>query len=320
MRPILLACLLACAALRGAHADVILMRNGDRISGEALAMAGGKLGVRTAYAGEITLEGREVAAIESDRPLAVMLQGEDAPVLRRLQAGMDLARIAYLNPKPHESGTGTTYTGRAALSASYASGNAASRRLYGDAELTARAAGYRYQLGGKVERRSEPGAQPASAWRATGSHDRFLSTARFLYVRGALEHDRAKDLALRSAAGAGMGAELVQSERAGVSLRAGLDYVSEQREAGEDRDYPALGWGLRATYAPWPALELFHEHDGLRNLREGGVVVHSKTGLRVPFTAALSATAQMNLDWESRPAPGRESTDSTLLLGVNYAW
>lgn len=215
----------------------------------------------------------------------------------------------------------TTYTGRAALSANYASGNAPSRRLYGDGELTARAAAYRYQLAGKVERRSEPGADATSAWRASGNHDRFLGTTRrFAYARGSLEHDSAKDLALRSSAGLGLGADLVQSARAGVSLRGGLDYVTERRELGESRDYPALGWGLKATYAPRPSLELFHEHDGLRDLRENGVVVHSKTGLRVPFTPALSVTAQLNVDWESRPAPGRESTDTTLLLGVSYAW
>ena len=196
---------------------------------------------------------------------------------------MDLARIVYLNPKPHESGTGTTYSGRAALSVNSSSGNAPGRRLYGDAELTGRAAEYRYQLAGKVERRSEQGTETTSAWRATGNHDRFVGAARFVYARGALEHDRAKDLALRSSAGLGLGAELVQTDRASVSLRGGLDYATERRYAGEDRDYPALGWGLKASYAPWPSLELFHEQDGLRDLRENGVVLHSKTGLRVPF-------------------------------------
>jgi hypothetical protein len=34
----------------------------------------------------------------------------------------------------------------------------------------------------------------------------------------------------------------------------------------------------------------------------------------------LSATAQVNVDWESHPAPGRKSTDSTLLVGLSYAW
>ena len=47
----LFACLPTCAA----SAVRVVMRNGDRISGEILAMAEGTLVVRTAYAGENTL-------------------------------------------------------------------------------------------------------------------------------------------------------------------------------------------------------------------------------------------------------------------------
>jgi hypothetical protein len=42
--------------------------------------------------------------------------------------------------------------------------------------------------------------------------------------------------------------------------------------------------------------------------------------MRVPLIERLNATAQLNLDWERQPAPGRRSTDSTLLLGVDYAF
>lgn len=319
MKTTLFACLMACAAGL-AHADVIVMKNGDRISGETLSMSGGKLVVRTAYAGKITLKWEEVASIETEKPLSVMFEGETAPRELRLDRGVDLSRIAYLNPQPHESGVGTSYSGRATFLANYTSGNTDSRRLYGDAELTARASQYRYQLGGKVERRSEAGAESTSAWRLAGNRDRFLNGRRFWYLRGALEHDSAKDLDQRSALGAGFGTELVQTSRANVTLRGGLDYVVEERDIAEDREYPALGWGLKARYAPWPFLELFHEQDGLRNLEDKGVVVTSKTGLRVPVTTSLSATAQVNVDWESEPAPGRESTDTTFLVGLNYAW
>jgi hypothetical protein len=71
------------------------MRNGERISGEIVAMAGGKLVVRTPYAGEITLEWPEVASLESERRIAVMFENAEAP-------------------EPPESGAGTTYAGRAA--------------------------------------------------------------------------------------------------------------------------------------------------------------------------------------------------------------
>lgn len=293
MRTLLIAAILGGAALP-ARADIVLMRNGDRISGEAVSMTGGKIRMRTSYAGEVALEWNEVAS-----------------------ALLEPGRIARLAPSQSAD---TVYSGRATLSASSTSGNTSGRRLYGDAELTARALENRYQLGGKVERRTERGAAEASAWRLAGNYDRFYGPARFGYVRGALEHDRAKELERRASAGFGMGADIVRAARAAVSVRGGLDYVTEEHLADADRDYPALGWGVKASYAPWPALELFHEHDGLRNLRASGVVVHSKTGLRVPFTPALAGTAQVNIDWESRPAPGRKSTDAALLLGVQYAW
>jgi hypothetical protein len=40
----------------------------------------------------------------------------------------------------------------------------------------------------------------------------------------------------------------------------------------------------------------------------------------MPLLQRISASVQLNVDWERRPAPGRHSTDTTLLFGVNYAW
>jgi hypothetical protein len=34
----------------------------------------------------------------------------------------------------------------------------------------------------------------------------------------------------------------------------------------------------------------------------------------------LNLNAQLNLDWESEPAPGRKGTDSVWVLGVGYVW
>ncbi len=312
--------LLALIAWEGAQADEILLRNGDRISGEALAKTAGKLVVRTLYAGEISIDWDEIASITFDAPTPVLFEGTAAP---ERVTGIEPAqrKVTYLNPKPHEIGNGLSYAGRATLSAAYASGNTESERLYADTALTARALAYRYQLSGQIERRSEPLAQDVSAWRGGANYDRFLDTRRFVYVRGSLEHDRAKDLRRRTAAGLGYGTQLAETERFSLSLRGGLDYLSEKRYAAQDEHYPALGWGLNAKYVPWgPRLELFHEHEGFRNLDDSALVLRSKTGLRMPLVARMSATAQLNVDWESRPAAGREPTDSVLLLGIDYAW
>lgn len=321
---------LACAGI--AAADEVVLRSGQRLQGEIASLSQGKLVLRTPYAGEIALRWSDVTSLSTTRPVALMRKGASAPQQGTLQALFDgrvllvtregealelaLDEIAYLNPKPWESGVGVAYAGRFTLSAAYTRGNTEDERLHGEAEFTARARLYRYTLSALADRRDEPLGGVNTAWRAGGNYDRFLKPDRFLYARGSLEHDRAKDIAQRAAVGGGYGADLVDTPRASLSVRAGLDYVTLDRYVGPNERYPAFGWGVKATYKPF-----FHENEGFWNLEDTDTVtVRSKTGIRFPLWQGLGFSAQLNLDWESEPAPGRKSTDSTLLVGVDYAW
>lgn len=204
------------------------------------------------------------------------------------------------------------YSGRVTLSAAYTRGNTQDERVNGDGEFTARAREYGYAFSALVDHRDEPATGANTAWRTGANYDRFLEADRFIYTRGSLEHDRAKDVDRRTAVGAGYGTELLR----GLSVRGGLDHVRVERLVAPDESYPALGWGVKAANAPF-----FHEHDGFWNLEDtDAVLVRSKTGLRMPLIDRLSASVQLNVDWERRPAPGRRSTDSTLLVGMDYAW
>ncbi|HEX5477343.1 MAG TPA: DUF481 domain-containing protein [Burkholderiales bacterium] len=332
-------CLCALAlASAAARADEVRLLNGDRISGEILAKSGESLTLRTESMGELVIRWRDVAALSISAPTEILLQGEDAPVRGTLRpdanGGMvlygadgvarpvSLADIAYLNPKPFESGRGTSYSGHAMLSAASASGNTRSDRVLGEAELEARAKDYRYALNGRIDRRNEPLVETQSAWLLGANYDRYFTERQFGYVRGSLEHDRAKDIDRRSTAGLGYGVQVLDTPKAQLSLRAGLDYVVVNRLADAGERYPALGWGVKASYSPWgPRLQFFHEDEGFWNLEDTGVVtVRSKTGVRVPLIAHFNATAQLNVDWERSPAPGRVPTDRTLLLGVDYSF
>jgi opacity protein-like surface antigen len=332
MKPLDCAAALVLLALAGcASADEVVMKNGDRIRGEIASLSGGKLVLRTDYAGEISLRWEEVASVSTSKPIEILRQGSQAPLqgtLQPLNSGrillvapdgavheLALDEISHLNPKPWESGVGAVYAGRITLSAAYTRGNTEDERFNGDGEFTARAREYRYALSAKADRHDDPEIGANTAWLAGANYDRFLEAARFAYARGSLEHDRAKDVARRATAGAGYGAELAKG-RATLTLRGGLDYVAVDRYAAANERYPAFGWGVKAGYAPW-----FHEHEGFWNLEDtDAVLVRSKTGLRLPLLKGLGASAQLNLDWESQPAPGRKSTDSTLLVGIDYVW
>jgi putative salt-induced outer membrane protein YdiY len=326
------ALILLAGAAFSAGADEIVLRNGDRIRGQIASLSDGKLVVRTDYAGEIGIRWNEVASLSTTRPVGVMRKTSSAPLHGTLQplydgrilvVGQDgaaveltLDEIAYLNPQPWESGIGVAYSGRVTLSAAYTRGNTEDERLNGDGEFTARAREYRYAFSALVDHRDEPATGTNTAWRAGANYDRFLQADRFVYARGSLEHDRAKDVDRRSAAGFGYGAELLDTARASLSVRGGLDYVTVERFIAPDESYPALGWGVKASYAPF-----FHEHEGFWNLEDTrALLVRSKTGVRAPLWQGISASLLLQLDWEREPAPGRKSTDSTLLLGLDYAW
>lgn len=292
-----------------ALADEIRLFNGDRITGEVKARSGDQLIVLTPYAGEIAIRLSEVESVSIED--AQGTTHEIGPY-----------ETATLDPRLYKGRRELVYEARALLSAAYARGNVDSDHVHLEGDFTARAKQYRYNLSGRVDRRSEPLAETTAAWLLGANYDRFLDERQFAYVRGSLEHDRGKDIDRRTAAGLGYGLQLLEDPAANLSVRAGLDYVAVERLVGPPEEYPAFGWGVKATFSPWgPRLQLFHEQEGFWNLEDTDIaILRSKTGLRLPLVERLNATAQLNLDWERQPAPGRESTDSTLLLGVDYAF
>jgi len=233
-----------------------------------------------------------------------------------------LARVRYLNPKPEESGEGVSREGRITVSATLVRGNSTGERAYAEGDFETRALDWRYALNAKLNRERGDEVTTASNWLAGGNFDRFLDERRFGYLRGSIERDRFRDIATRATAGAGLGVQLIQTARAKLALRGGLDAIGVRRIAGPDESWPALGWGVNFGYRPdtLPVV-LFHDQQGFMSLDDPSqVTLRSRSGLRVPFASGLTASLQFNFDWDSEPAPGRRSGDSTWLVGLGYAW
>jgi putative salt-induced outer membrane protein YdiY len=318
-------------------ADAVRLGNGDRLTGTVVVKTDATLVLRTRYAGDVRIAWGEIVEIVVDQPVDVMLTGQ-APSPATLTAAapgqvglvrdgalpepVDLAQIAYINPQPDQSGTGIAWRGHANVAATLSRGNATNERLYGEAQLEARAKDYRWNAGAKVNRVRDGHATAVNSWLADASLDRFIRARHFLYARSSLEHDPSRDLELRAAAGAGYGWQAIETSEQKLSLRGGLDYVRVDRDAGADESYPALGWALR--YEQWLAdrrLQLFQEQEGFWNARDlAHVVLRTRTGVRVPVFASIEATAQLNVDWDSEPASGRDPVDSVWLLGLGYKW
>lgn len=319
-----------------AVADTLILDNGDRLTGRVLGLEGGRLEFRTAYAGTLKLPWARVRHLESDEKVRVRLS--DGSLLNgRLLAAPDgklrirvselvetapipLDRVTAFNPPetPHK----VKLAGRANLGGSFVRGNTEEDNLHLDAELVARTPTNRYTLGGEVNEASKAGNNTTSNWRGTMKYDHFLGDKNYLYTTGLFEHDAQADLNLRTSLGFGGGRQFYEGKRRNLSLEGGLSYVNEDYELAPDNSYPSLRAALRYDELFWgDRLKFFHAGDLLMSVEDSGDwLLKTRTGIRVPVAKSLNLSTQVNLDYDNRPAAGKDELDSALIFSVGYGF
>jgi hypothetical protein len=321
-----------------AMADTVVLRNGDRLTGTITHLSAHKLTLSTAWGGELKIERNEIASFETEGEVewlphwgaepqrASFAQVASAGVLRiqddQGEREVPMSRVALINPAPEETADGVSKKGRIMVSAGWAQGNNDSERLWTEADFAARAREWRSEVRFALRREADRGETTADNWLASGNYDHFFDADNFRYLRGSVERDRFKDLTLRGAVGGGLGLQLIDRERTQLSLRGGVDLVIEERVVGDDLSYPAAGWGVTFKHrTPLFDTELFHDQEGFWNLEDTSqMTLRSRSGIRMPLRGGLTASLQLNLDWEPEPSPGRRSTDTSWLLGLGYEW
>jgi putative salt-induced outer membrane protein YdiY len=202
------------------------------------------------------------------------------------------------------------------------SGNTDVSRLHGDAELIARQGRNRYTAGLALNRATDHGTETESNGLAYGKYDRFLSQKWYAYASSTFEHDKFRDIRLRSTLGFGSGYQAIASSRTNLALEGGLDYVYTDYYATPNDQFPALRVALRFDHYLLPdRLQFFHKSEGYMSLTSfKKSFARTQTGLRMPITGNFVATTQYDVAWDGDPQPGRVSTDRIWLFTLGYKW
>jgi putative salt-induced outer membrane protein YdiY len=294
-------------------ADEVQLKNGDRLTGTVMSLDVGVLTFKTPH-GDLSIAWPEVTALTVEDPILVGT-GDEAPPAPRTGAIDIASAVALTRPEPP-----LAWTGGANAGFLQATGNTDVNSLRLDADVSARASRNRYGVAAELNRAEDTGRQTARNWSVSGNYDRFISRRVYLNANSIFTNDPFRDLDLRTALGAALGYQILDTALAKLSVEGGLGWVNEDFEATADESYTALREGAKLdVLLVGDRVTLFHEHDGYLGVTgDDNLFVKMKNGVRLGLVAGLVTTAQVDLDYDRSPAPGRRNTDRTFALTFGY--
>jgi putative salt-induced outer membrane protein YdiY len=318
-------------------AGVLLLSNGDRISGELIIIADGDLRWQSDLAGEIIVpqtnvarvEARDLFEVELDerRQLTgcqLQLRGEKQ-LLQCVQGVVEVSSwktVARVSARPLQKKDQWRSTGDVAVALRDSAGNTEQQGIALDLKASWRRADKRHTLAAEYRRQEDRDVKSEDNRELNYQYDLFVSDRWFL--RGLLgwESDPFQDLERRGLVGGGVGYQFFDTELMRLALEGGVAYVTEQYESDPDRDSLALrgGTDFSAKISSF-GLQFFHRNTILQMLNQADDWrIQSETGFRLPIVGRLSAQAKLKFDYANEPAEDAGTLDRTWLFGVNYGW
>lgn len=323
----------ACAMATGAVADQVVLKNGDRLTGEVVRKTEGNLVFKTKYAGEVTIDWAEVLKLETDAAVRLEL-GDGGQKVGKLgfegvetvvedDGGMKkiaLEQIAAINPpeKPH-----LKISGQLNFGLTQDRGNTDEDVLHVDGETTFRWPDDRLRFAFNGDFEKNDGERTKQEVDFLTLYDHFIDEKWFWANGLKLEHDDFADLNLRTTITSGVGYQFYETEQTELSVQGGPGYLWEDFDEANDQDYIVGLWALRFSHLIWPEWKLraFHNHNFTQSLEDtDDFIFESSTGVRVPLFGNFQTTFQFDYDHDNAPGEDADKDDYTYRLTAGYVW
>jgi len=315
-------------------ADEVHLANGDRLTGEIVRMEKGSLLLKTTYAGDVQLNWQEVVCITSDRELTFRLKNNEVwigqascPGSGRIQiaserigesAEFSLDELNAINPSPPPSAV--AYKGNVAGGGNVSRGNTDESSANVSAGFEARSKRHRLTLTGKYNYGETDSEITTRNALGRIKYDFFLKKSFYTYAHARFERDDFQDIKLRSMYGLGLGYQILDTERMGLFAEAGASYFNLDFFEARDKDYVAARESVSFNLDIIPKrIKFFHLHELYYSLDESKTYyLSSEQGFRLLLFRNFFAKFQVDFDYNSKPAPGKEKADISYIGSLGY--
>lgn len=312
--------------------DVIELRNGDRVTGTIDKMTDGKLVVKTSYAGEVTIAWKEVKSVQMGRPLPIKLKSgaviegtlasagdgvfrvETPDVVGREPIPSD-AIVAIAEPPP----PGPKWSGFIKLDVAVTRGNQETTLTALAAEVKRESKVDLFKVYGRSEYQDREEEMTAQNSSGGALYDYYFTERWFGELFLQLEHDKFKDLRLRTKVGASTGYAFVKNEAMRLTGDIGVAYINEDYKNLPDDSFAALKLGERFSWKISEVQSIEQVLEAFPNLEKfSDTLIHFELTYRNLLGGGVFADITVIDDYDSDPPPGIEKNDVKVLASVGY--
>jgi putative salt-induced outer membrane protein YdiY len=311
-----------------ADADVLVLKNGDRITGEIKHIWDAEITIEPEYTDEFSVDLPAVDQIISDRKFEIELQdgrkvfaqlaGADEDGRQIVSTGTETIQIALVDifelEEPEED---FDWESHVDFSTVINTGNTDTTSGYLRADSTIRVPNHRHLIELSASYESTDEFTTKDQRFARYDYNWFFNDPWFLAAQLSGESDPIIELDHRTIVSLGVGRDIWYTPRLALSVQLGLGAQTEEI-GGFSEDSSVATWTLRYRQGFLNNdFELIHDHTINKNI--GGrtnTSYRTSTGIRYEITDLLYVTFTFDYDYETDPAPDVGSEDGTLLIGI----
>lgn len=313
-------------------ADTVWLNNGDRLSGEIVLLDGGKLALKTRYAGQVLIAWKDIDTLRSQKPLLIRRQGLDSEHSNQLEAAgkgmvrvingsvqtVPLASITRLVP-PRPVLEDRIWEGNldAKLDMERNEDQVDEWKLKGNTRIEH--GRWRHVLTGELERETKNDKKIDDNWQLEYDLDRFLTDHWFWRVGVEQQEDEFERINRQRIVGTGPGYRFWDNELGRFDLVSQFNRVRfETAEADLEFDTYSLEWDYKRLL--WGTRLEFYSNAELQlpTIKQIDYAIDSEMGLRY----RLNDWARLSLLYELDQVRGLGQTTSErrYLLGIGVGW
>lgn len=338
--PLVLAAIFVCSP---AIADEVHLLDGSKLIGAVTRIAGGKVTIKTDFAGAITVDTAKIKGISTTAPANFQLDTGDTVVatleydpatgaqsVRGDVVGarpVELKQVASAWPRGEEDpaivAARPKWKIRLDAGINGQSGNSEIINANGALNIRREAPADRLSLYLTARYTRDNGRRTTNEIIAGALQEFDLNERLFWYLKGELEHDEFENLDLRATATTGFGYFLIREKETELKIRGGLGYQHEAFDDGsvDDQIIAEAGLDFRKDFAWW--LQYIHSttvQPSLENLDDLRIVMSN--ALEIPLVSDKSWKLKLGVkhQYDAQPEPGVERLDTFYFanIGVDF--